>query len=379
MIPYGRQSIDEADIEAVVAVLRSDFLTQGPVVPEFERAFATRVQAEYAVASNSATSTLHLAYMVLGVGPGDCVWTSPNTFVATANAALYCGADVDFVDIDARTYNLSADALAEKLIIAEREGRLPKVVTPVHFAGQSCEMAAIAKLAERYGFAVVEDASHAVGAEYLSHPVGRGEFSDITVFSFHPVKILTTAEGGLATTRNAELAERMELLRSHGVSRDPTKLEFSGQGGWYYEQQSLGFNYRMTELQAALGLSQLNRLDTFLSSRRHLAARYDEHLADLPLTRPWQDPQGLSSYHLYPIQIENRTTVYDQLRSAGIGVNVHYIPVHTQPFYRRLGFGMGDYPQAERYYQRALSLPLYADLSEPDQDVVIAALAQCTE
>lgn len=374
MIPYGRQSIDEADIEAVVAVLRSEFLTQGPVVPEFERAFAARVQAEYAVASNSATSALHLAYLALDVRPGDRVWTSPNTFVATANAALYCGAEVDFVDIDARTYNLSADALAEKLALAERTGRLPKVVTAVHFAGQSCDMVALAALAQRYGFALVEDASHAVGADYLQQPVGRCEYSDIAIFSFHPVKILTTAEGGLATTQNPDLAERMAQLRSHGVTRDIEQLELSGQGGWYYEQQSLGFNYRMTELQAALGLSQLKRLDDFLAARRRLAARYNELLAEWPLTRPWQDSHGVSSFHLYPIQVDHRIAVYDHLRAAGIGVNVHYIPVHTQPYYRQLGFKPGDYPQAEQYYQRALSLPLYADLSESDQGVVVAQL-----
>lgn len=376
MIPYGRQSIDQADIEAVVTVLRSDFLTQGPVVPAFEQAFAARVQADFAVASSSATSALHLAYLALGVGPGDRVWTSPNTFVATANAALYCGAEVDFVDIDAQTYNLSAEALAEKLVLAERTGRLPKVVTAVHFAGQSCDMAALAKLAQRYGFALVEDASHAVGADYLQQPVGRCDFSDITVFSFHPVKILTTAEGGLASTQHAELAERMALLRSHGVTRDAEHLLQRNPGGWYYEQQSLGFNYRMTELQAALGLSQLTRLDNFLAARRRLASRYDERLAELPLTLPWQHPQGRSSYHLYPIQVDHRARVYDQLRSAGIGVNVHYIPVHTQPFYQQLGFKPGACPQAERYYQRALSLPLYADLTEADQDVVIAQLQQ---
>lgn len=379
MIPYGRQSIDESDIAAVVAVLQSDFLTQGPVLPAFEQAFAQRVKVPYAVASNSATSALHLAYLALGVGPGDTVWTSPNTFVATANAALYCGAEVDFVDIDPHSYNLSADALAQKLAQAEQQGRLPKVVTPVHFAGQPCDMAAIGELSRRYGFAVVEDASHAVGADYQNTPVGCCQYSDITVFSFHPVKIMTTAEGGLATTKQAELAQRMMQLRSHGIVREPEHLLSPSPGGWYYEQQSLGFNYRMTELQAALGLSQLTRLDDFLAQRRRLAARYDVELEGLPLVRPWQSPEGRSSYHLYPVQLPDsidRAEVFAQLRAAGIGVQIHYIPVHTQPFYRQRGFKPGDFPVAEHYYQGAISLPLYADLTPQDQDSVVLQLKQ---
>ncbi|MFG1497965.1 UDP-4-amino-4,6-dideoxy-N-acetyl-beta-L-altrosamine transaminase [Saccharospirillum sp. HFRX-1] len=379
MIPYGRQSISEADIEAVVEVLRSNFLTQGPVVPAFEQAFAQRVQASYAVACNSATSALHLAYLALGVGPGDSVWTSPITFVATANAALYCGADVDFVDIDARTYNLCCDALAEKLAQAERQGRLPKVVAAVHLAGQPCEMAAIAELSQRYGFAVVEDASHAVGARYRDEPVGNGRYSDITVFSFHPVKIMTTAEGGLATTNQAQLAERMQLLRSHGVTRDAQLLQAPDSGGWYYEQQALGFNYRLTELQAALGLSQLQRLDAFLEARRQQVARYQERLASLPLQLPWQHPDSDSSYHLYPVCVADepaRAQLYQQMRAAAIGVNVHYIPVHTQPFYRARGFDWGDFPVAEDYYRRALSLPVYADLTSHDQQSVVDVLVK---
>ncbi|PTY36779.1 UDP-4-amino-4,6-dideoxy-N-acetyl-beta-L-altrosamine transaminase [Saccharospirillum sp. MSK14-1] len=379
MIPYGRQSISDADIEAVVSVLRSDFLTQGPQVPAFETAFSERVDAPFAVASNSATSALHLAYLALGVGPGDVVWTSPITFVATANAALYCGADVDFVDIDPRTYNLSSDALAQKLAEAERSGRLPKVVTPVHFAGQPCDMKAIAQLSQQYGFSVVEDASHAVGASYRDERVGHCGYSDITVFSFHPVKILTTAEGGLATTQQATLAERMALLRSHGVTRDPDQLDHPDEGGWYYEQQSLGFNYRMTDLQAALGVAQLQRLDRFIDARRKLAARYDDRLAELPLVLPWQHQDGRSSYHLYPVCLPkeiDRLHAYEQLRAAGIGVNVHYIPVPNQPYYQRSGFCPDDYPEAQRYYASALSLPLYADLSEADQDSVIDALTR---
>lgn len=379
MIPYGRQSIDQADIDAVVAVLQSDYLTQGPAVPDFEDAFARRVQAPCAVACNSATSALHLAYRALGLGPGDSVWTSPNTFVATANAALYCGADVGFVDIDPRTYNLSVEALAARLELAAEQDRLPTLVAPVHFAGQPCDLAGIARLARQYGFAVVEDASHAVGARYRDQPVGSCEYSDITVFSFHPVKIMTTAEGGLATTGDARLAERMRRLRSHGVTREVTELEQPSPGGWYYEQQALGYNYRMTDLQAALGLSQLQRLDVFLDARRRLAARYDERLAGLPIIRPYQSPGSESSLHLYPIRLrhpEQRTPVYEAMRAAGVGVNVHYIPVHTQPYYRRQGFGWGDFPKAEAYYQAAISLPLHPCMDDSQQDYCMSTLSE---
>ena len=380
MIPYGRQSIDQADIDAVTEVLRSDFLTQGPAVPNFERIVADRCGAGHAIAANSATSALHIACLALGVGPGDLVWTSPITFVASANCALYCGAEVDFVDIDPRTYNLAPDSLEEKLVAAERAGRLPKVVIPVHLAGQSCDMAAIHSLSERYGFRIIEDASHAVGADYLGRPVGDCRYSDITIFSFHPVKIVTTAEGGIALTNSAELAEAMALYRSHGITRDPTQMEREPDGGWYYEQIALGFNYRMTDMQAALGSSQMTRLDAFIARRRALAARYDAAFAEVDIIRPWQDPATHSSWHLYVIRLDQRRNAighraaYDQLRSDGIGVNLHYMPVYLQPYYRRLGFAPGHCPEAERYYAEAISIPLYAGLSDQDQDKVVAAV-----
>jgi UDP-4-amino-4,6-dideoxy-N-acetyl-beta-L-altrosamine transaminase len=379
MIPYGRQAITEADIAAVTAVLRSDFLTQGPAVPRFEQAVAAYCGAAHAVAVNSATSALHLACLALGLGSGDWLWTSPNTFVASANCARYCGARVDFVDIDPRTYNLDPAALAAKLEAAERQGRLPKVVVPVDFAGQPCDLAAIATLARRYGFRVIEDASHAIGGRYMSEPIGNGRHTDITVFSFHPVKLITTGEGGLATTNDPDLAARMARLRSHGISRDPTEMQGRIQGElegpWYYQQLELGFNYRLTDIQAALGHSQLQRLDDYVARRQHLATRYDRMLAALPLRLPYRDPAHRSALHLYPVQVPgDRRRVFDALRQAGIGVNVHYIPVHTQPDYARFGFQSGDFPVAEAYYERAISLPLYPLLTEVEQDQVVAAL-----
>jgi UDP-4-amino-4,6-dideoxy-N-acetyl-beta-L-altrosamine transaminase len=382
VIPYGRQSISEADIEAVVAVLKSDFLTQGPAVPAFEQAVASYCGADRAVAVGSATSALHIACLALGVGPGDMVWTSPVTFVASANCALYCGAEVDFVDIDPATFNMSVEALTAKLERAERDGRLPKVVIPVHMAGQSCDMAAIAGLGARYGFRIVEDASHAVGARYHGEPVGDCRYSDVTVFSFHPVKIITTAEGGLALTNEPALADRMALLRSHGVTRDPALMAREPDGPWYYEQVALGFNYRMTELQAALGLSQMERLDAFVARRRALAGRYDEALAAQPLSRPWQHPDTRSSYHLYIIRLDltrnsvSHRKVYDGLLDRGVGVNLHYMPVYLQPYYRRLGFRPGHCPESERYYEEALSIPLYPDLTEAEQAHVVASIAE---
>jgi UDP-4-amino-4,6-dideoxy-N-acetyl-beta-L-altrosamine transaminase len=380
VIPYGRQDIDQNDIESVLAVLTSDFLTQGPVVPRFEQALAEYCQVPHAVAVNSATSALHLACLALGLAPGDSLWTSPNSFVASANCALYCGANIDFVDIDPRTYNLCADALEAKLITAEGSGTLPKIVIPVHFAGQSCEMERISKLAQKYGFAIIEDASHAIGGSYHSSPIGQCNHADITVFSFHPVKIITTAEGGVATTRRADLAEKMQLLRSHGITRDPKRMTHEPDGEWYYQQVDLGFNYRMTELQAALGCSQLERLDTFVTTRHALAKRYDTELADLPLILPWQHPDSDSAYHLYPILIDperaplTRTALFSQLRKQGIGVNVHYIPIHTQPWYYALGFVPEDFPNALAYYQRTLSLPLFYRLSSAQQTTVITTL-----
>ena len=380
MIPYGRQDISQADIDAVVAVLHSDFLTQGPVVPRFEQAVASHVGAGYALAMNSATSALHVACAALGLGPGDRLWTSPVTFVASANCGLYCGATVDFVDIDPQTYNLCPKALAAKLEKAEQEGTLPKVVVPVHLCGQPCDMAAIHALAQRYGFRVIEDASHAIGGKYQSEFVGSGRYSDITVFSFHPVKIITTAEGGMALTNNRELAERMELLRSHGITRDPAKMTHEPDGPWYYQQVDLGFNYRMTELQAALGLSQLERLDAFVARRHEIARRYDVLLASRPVVTPWQLPDTYSGLHLYVIRLDlgridrSHRQVFESLREQGIGVNLHYIPVHTQPYYQNLGFRPGDFPESEAYYREAISLPMYYGLTDAQQDEVIAVL-----
>ena len=379
MIPYGRQDINQADIDAVVDVLRSDFLTQGPVVPRFEDAVAAQCGAAHAVAVNSATSALHIACMALDLGPGNLLWTVPNTFVASANVGIYCGADVDFVDTDPDTYCISIAALTAKLEQARMAGRLPKVVIPVHFAGQSCDMAAIGALASEYGFKVIEDASHAIGARYQDAPVGDCAHSDICVFSFHPVKIITTAEGGLATTQDADLASRMNLHRSHGVTRDPALMHKEPEGGWYYEMVALGYNYRMTEMQAALGLSQMDRLAEFVARRNMLATRYDTLLADLPLTRPVQLADSYSAYHLYPVQVADRARVFAALRDADIGVNVHYIPVHLHPFWAARGFKRGDFPNAESYYDHAISIPLYAGLTEADQDTVLAALGRALD
>ena len=381
MIPYGRQTISEADIDSVVRVLRSDFLTQGPQVPAFEASVAAHVGAPYAVAVNSATSALHMACLALDLGPGDWLWTSPNSFVASANCGVYCGSQVDFVDIDPKTYNMSPLALADKLARAKLEGKLPKVVIPVHFAGQSSDMAAIAALAHEYGFKVIEDASHAIGSQWQGAYVGACNYSDITVFSFHPVKIITTAEGGMLTTRDAAIAQSLTDLRSHGITRETARLERPDEGGWYYEQQSLGYNYRMTELQASLGVSQMNELDRFIARRHELVARYENGLKDVPIVRPWQHPDSHSAFHLYVIQVAEgarmcRRQLFDALRGAGIHVNVHYIPIHLQPFYQRMGFQSGDFPEAESYYARAISLPLYAGLTASDQDYVIEKIKE---
>lgn len=380
MIPYGRQDITQTDIDAVLTVLHSEHLTQGPTVPRFEQAVAEYVGAKHALAVNSATSALHIACLALGLGPGDWLWTSPLTFVASANCGLYCGAQVDFVDIDPNTYNLSPKALESKLYEAERKGKLPKVVIAVHLCGQPCEMAKIHALAIKFNFKIIEDAAHAIGGKYKGEFIGNCRYSDITVFSFHPVKIITTAEGGMAMTNSDQLATEMALLRSHGITREPKQMTHVPDGPWYYQQIRLGFNYRMTELQAALGLSQMQRLDTYVTRRHELAYRYNNLLDDLPLSTPWQHPDSFSGLHLYAIRLQlkkiNKTQlqVFEALREQGIGVNLHYIPVHTQPYYQQMGFTVGDFPEAERYYAEAISLPIYQTLSDALQEQVVNAL-----
>lgn len=381
-IPYGRQNISEADIQAVVDVLRSDFLTQGPAVPAFEKSVANYCGVAHALAVNSATSALHIACLALGVKEGDLVWTSPVTFVASANCALYCGAHVDFVDIDHDTYNMSVERLSEKLIQAELVGCLPKVVIPVHLCGQSCDMEGIHALSLRYGFKIIEDASHAIGGRYRGETIGNCHYSDITVFSFHPVKIITTGEGGMSLTNDGLLAKRMQLLRSHGITRDEVDMSHVSDGPWYYQQIDLGFNYRMTDMQAALGLSQMNRLDEFVSRRHEIANRYNEKLVGLPLVVPYQIHDSYSALHLYIIRLKlgenrmNHRRVFDELRAAGIGINLHYIPVYLHPYYENLGFKAGHCPEAELYYSEAISLPLFPDLNIDQQDRVIEVLTR---
>jgi len=381
MIPYGRQTISEADIQAVADVLRSDFLTQGPAVPGFENSVMNYCGAQYAFAVNSATSALHIACLALGVGKGDSVWTTPITFVASANCALYCGASVDFVDIDPHTYNMSVECLADKLAQAEKNGCLPKVVVPVHLCGQSCDMEAIHRLSKQYGFKIIEDASHAIGGKYRGEIIGNGRYSDITVFSFHPVKIITAGEGGMALTNDAQLAKRMKLLRSHGISSDAADMVLRPpEQLWYYQQIDLGFNYRMTDIHAALGLSQMQRLDEFVTLRHALALRYDEILSDLPIVIPWQHPDNYSSFHLYIIRLKlehigkTHRDVFEALRAQGIGVNLHYIPVYLQPYYQQLGFKPGYCPEAEQYYAEIISLPMFPALTADEQDQVVNAL-----
>jgi len=380
-IPYGRQDINQADIDAVVAVLRSDFLTQGPVVPAFEKAVADYCGAQHAVAANSATSALHIACLALGVGKGDIVWTTPISFVASANCALYCGATVDFVDIDPRTFNLSVERLAEKLALAEKTGKLPKVVIPVHLCGQPCDMAAIHALSRRYGFKIIEDASHAIGGKYKGESIGNCRYSDITVFSFHPVKIITSGEGGMTLTNAPALADRMLRYRSHGITSDAGKMQTRPADEiWNYQQINLGFNYRMTDIQAALGVSQMTRLDEFVNKRQCIAKRYDDVLAGLPLQTQWQHPDSYSSYHLYSIRLklgedeQTQRQVHDALIAAGILVNLHYIPIYRHPYYEAMGFKTGYCLDAEQYHKEAISIPMYPTMSEAQQDEVVSCL-----
>jgi UDP-4-amino-4,6-dideoxy-N-acetyl-beta-L-altrosamine transaminase len=383
VIHYGRHDIDQADIDAVVEVLRSDFLTQGPAVPAFEKSVISTCGAKHAVAVNSATSALHIACLALGVGKGDLVWTTPITFVASANCALYCGAKVDFVDIDPRTYNLSVERLAEKLTHARKHAELPKVVIPVHLCGQPCDMEGIYDLSRQFGFRIIEDASHAIGARYRDHPIGDCRYSDIAVFSFHPVKIITSGEGGMALTNDPQLARRMKLLRSHGISSDLQDMHYRApEQIWNYQQIALGFNYRMTDIHAALGLSQMQRLGEFVSRRHVIAKRYDDMLSDLPVTLPWQHPNSYSAFHLYVIRLKLGETakshrqVYNALQQAGINVNLHYIPVFRQPYYEQLGFKPGYCKEAESYFDECISIPIYPALTETQQDQVVKALRE---
>ncbi len=375
MIPYSRQSISEKDIEEVVKILRSDMITQGPSNKNFEEEICSYTTCKYSVLTNSATSALHLACLALGLGPNDILWTSPNSYVASANVGLFCNANVDFVDIELETYNMCVNSLEEKLRLAEINGKLPKIVMPVHFAGQSCDMASISKLANKYGFRVIEDGSHAIGGKYHGKPIGSCTYSDITVFSFHPVKIITTGEGGSAVTNDPLLFENLKLLCSHGVTRDPNKMETKTESLWVYDQIKLGFNYRMSDLNAALGSNQLKRIGEFTKRRHEIADKYDEELSQSNLIIPYRDPNNDSSLHLYPIQVNQRLQVFNLLHKEGIKVNVHYRPIHTQPYWKKRGFLPGDFPNSETYYSKAISLPIYFDLTNEQQDKVIKVLS----
>ena len=382
MIPYGKQDVSQDDIDAVVDVLKSDYLTQGLIVPKFEKSLSNFTKAKYSVVVNSATSALHIACKALEVGPGDIVWTSAITFVASANCALYCGANVDFVDIDSNSYNICIESLAKKLELARLSGNLPKVLIPVHLSGQSCDMKSIFALSKEYGFSIIEDASHAIGGMYADEPVGNCKFSDIAVFSFHPVKIITSGEGGAALTNNPELDKNMRLFASHGITRNTKLMENVPDGPWYYEQLSLGSNYRMTELQAALGLSQMSRINSFIQKRHQIAKRYNDELKHLPLTLPAQGNEHYSSYHLYIIRLKldaiqkSHKEIFEWLIHEGLGVNLHYIPVYHHPYFKKLGFKKGYCPEAENYYREAISIPIYFGLSDELQDQAIETISK---
>ena len=385
MIPYGRQNISNDDIEAVVSVLKSDYLTQGPIVPKFEDDISQYTGASYAVAVNSGTSALHVACLSLGLAENEWLWTSSISFVASANCGLYCGAKIDFVDIDPITWNISVERLETKLIEARENNKLPKVLVAVHLSGLPCDMREIYNLSKEYGFFIIEDACHAIGGKYYNEQIGNCRYSDITVFSFHPVKTITTGEGGMAVTNNYELATKMGMLRSHGITRDPELMDHDPDGPWYYQQIDLGFNYRMTDMQAALGVSQLSRLDYNVKKRHDISDFYDETLSDLPLRLPYRSKEKYSGAHLYIIRLEiekierKHKDVYQILRNAGVGVNIHYIPIHTQPYYQKLGFSFGDFPESESYYREAVSLPIFPDLSERDQGFIVSAVRNCLE
>lgn len=377
LIPYGRQSINNNDIDDVIEVLKSSFLTQGPKIGEFEATIANYVGSQYAIAVNSGTSALHLACLALGLGSGDRLWTSAISFVASANCGRYCGADVDFIDIDPRTLNIDTEKLADKLLNAKREKRLPKILVVVHFAGLPCDMDEIKHLADKFGFYIIEDAAHALGASYQESRIGDCKYSDLCTFSFHPIKSITSGEGGMITTQSERWAEKMRQLRSHGINKDTQTISESGEGDWYYEQTDLGYNYRITDIQAALGISQASRLEHFITQRTAIALRYDKLLVDLPLQLPPRVENRKSAWHLYVIQVEDakiRRKVFDKLRNEGIGVQVHYIPIHLQPYYRAIGFKRDDFPVAENYYEKTISLPIFPELSEEDQDSVVRIL-----
>lgn len=382
MIPYGHQYISQEDIVAVTEVLQSEFLTQGPVLPLFETTVANYCDAKYGVAACNATAALHLACLALDLKKNDWLWTTPISFVASANCGLYCRANIDFVDIDPRTHNISVEKLEEKLAIAEKMNALPKIVIPVHFSGQSCDMAAIHDLSKKYDFKIIEDASHAIGGKYRDAPIGGCQYSDITVFSFHPVKIITTGEGGMATTNSSELAERMKLLRSHGITRNTNVMTHESDGPWYYQQVELGYNYRMSDIQAALGISQMKKLNEFISRRIEIANKYDNSLSGLPLVTPFQNEECDSSYHLYVIRLntqaltKSHSEIFEELHKEGVGVNVHYIPIHTQPYYKKFGFKQGDFPESERYYSETLSLPIFPTLTDTQQQYVVDTIAR---